>query len=206
MRWIRAVSIAATLLLVAANAFALLPELSAFQTYLSGVTLALGLVVLVTILVRREPKRVIDSAAVEAAQPPPVPRQASQADAEVVSFLAMLQAKGRLVDFLMDDINTYGDAQVGAAARVVHAGCRGVLQEHFRIRPVREEREGSIIQVDVGYPVHEYRLLGRISGSAPFSGVLVHHGWKTDLLKLPHIVRSPTDRLPAIAPAEVELN
>jgi hypothetical protein len=25
----------------------------------------------------------------------------------------------------MDDINTYADAQVGAAARVVHAGCRG---------------------------------------------------------------------------------
>jgi hypothetical protein len=205
MRWIRAVSIVATLLLVAANALALLPVVSAFQTYLSVVTLALGLVVLVTILVRREPKRVTGSAAVEAAQPPPVPTQASQADAEVVSFLATLQARGRLVDFLMDDINTYGDAQVGAAARVVHAGCRGVLQEHFRIRPVREEREGSTVQVDVGYPVDEYRLLGRISGSAPFSGVLVHHGWKTEMVKLPHIVRSSTDRLPAIAPAEVEL-
>jgi hypothetical protein len=35
--------------------------------------------------------------------------------------------------------------------------------------------------------------------------VLVHHGWKTDMVKLPHIVRSSTDRLPAIAPAEVEL-
>ena len=74
----------------------------------------------------------------------PVPTGANyQADAEIVSFLAMLQARGRLVDFLMDDINTYGDAQVGAAARVVHAGCKAVLLEHFQISPVRAESEGA---------------------------------------------------------------
>jgi hypothetical protein len=70
----------------------------------------------------------------------------------------------------------------------------------FRIRPVREESEGA-----AGYPADEYRLLGRISGPAPFSGVLVHHGWKTEAVKLPRILRSSTNRLPAIAPAEVEL-
>ena len=134
----------------------------------------------------------------------PVPMHASNADAEIVSFLAMLQAKGRLVDFLMDDINAHDNAQVGAAARVVHAGCKAALEEHFRIRPVREESEGSTVQLAAGYPVDEYRLLGKISGPAPFSGVLVHHGWKTDTVKLPRIVRS-SDRLPAIAPAEVEL-
>jgi hypothetical protein len=128
-----------------------------------------------------------------------------QADAEIVSFIAMLQARGRLVDFLMDDINAHDDAQVGAAARVMHAGCKAVLQEHFRICPVREESEGSTVQVAAGYPADEYRLLGRISGPAPFSGVLVHHGWKTDAVKLPRILRSSTDQLPAIAPAEVEL-
>jgi Domain of unknown function (DUF2760) len=205
MRWIRTVSIIATLLLLAASAFALLPGANAFQTYLSGAALALGLVVLVTILAGRDRKGVTGSAAAEAARPPPVPTHASQAVAEVVSFLAMLQARGRLVDFLMDDINAHDDAQVGTAARVVHAGCRGVLQEHFRISPVRDEREGSTVQVAAGYPADEYRLLGKISGPAPFSGVLVHHGWKTDVVKLPRVVRSPTDRLPAIAPAEVEL-
>jgi Domain of unknown function (DUF2760) len=205
MRWIRTVSIIATLLLLAASAFALLPGANAFQTYLSGAALALGLIVLVTILAGRDRKGVTGSAAAEAARPPPVPTHASQAVAEVVSFLAMLQARGRLVDFLMDDINAHDDAQVGTAARVVHAGCRGVLQEHFRISPVRDEREGSTVQVAAGYPADEYRLLGKISGPAPFSGVLVHHGWKTDVVKLPRVVRSPTDRLPAIAPAEVEL-
>jgi hypothetical protein len=105
----------------------------------------------------------------------------------------------------MDDINAYGDAQVGAAARVVHAGCKAALLEHFRISPVRTESEGATVQVAAGYLPDEYRLLGKISGPAPFSGVLVHHGWKTDMVNLPRILRSSADRLPAIAPAEVEL-
>ena len=114
----------------------------------------------------------------------PVTTRANQADAEIVSFLAMLQARGRLVDFLMDDINAHDDAQVGAAARVVHAGCRTALLEHFQISPVRAESEGSTVQVAAGYSPDEYRLVGKISGQAPFSGVLVHHGWKTDAVNL----------------------
>src|SRR5215470_18387359 len=170
MRWTRTVSIIATLLLLAASAFALSPVASAFQTYLSGVTLALALVVLVTILAGRDPKGVTGSAAAEAARPAPVPTQASQAVAEVVSFLAMLQARGRLVDFLMDDINAHDDAQVGAAARVVHAGCKAVLQEHFRIRPVREESEGWTVEVDAGNARDEWGGRGKMRGGAPRSG------------------------------------
>jgi len=110
------------------------------------------------------------------------------------------------VDFLMDDIAAYGDAQVGAAARVVHEGCKAVLQEHFRIRPVRAENEGSIVKVDAGYAPDEYRLIGKIRGEAPFSGTLVHRGWKTETVELPRVLRISADRLPAIAPAEVELH
>jgi Domain of unknown function (DUF2760) len=205
MHAMRAVSILAVLLLLMANALGLLPGASAFQPLLSGSALVLGVVALVSILAGRGPHADTGSAAAEAARPVAVETRASQADAEILSFLAMLQARGRLVDFLMDDINAHADSQVGAAARVVHAGCKTVLQEHFRIRPVREESEGSTVQVAAGYAADEYRLLGRISGPAPFSGVLVHHGWKTDAVNLPRILRSSTDRLPAIAPAEVEL-
>jgi hypothetical protein len=204
MRVNKAVSIVAVLLLLVANALALLPAASAFKPYLSGAAFALGLVVLVTILAGRDPEGDTGSAAAEAVRPVPVPMPANR-DAEIVSFLALLQARGRLVDFLMDDINAHDDAQVGAAARVVHAGCKAALQEHFQICPVREESEGATVQVAAGYPADEYRLLGRISGPAPFSGVLVHHGWKADAVKLPRILRSSTERLPTIAPAEVEL-
>jgi hypothetical protein len=205
MHVMRAVSIIAVLLLLVANALELLPVASPFQPYLSGGALVLGLVALVTILIRGGPGRHPRGAAAEAARPIPVPTRANQADAEVVSFLATLQARGRLVDFLMDDINPYDDSRVGAAARVVHAGCKAALLEHFRISPVRAESEGSTVQVAAGYPPDEYRLLGKISGRAPFSGVLVHHGWKADAVNLPRVLRGSTDRLPAIAPAEVEL-
>jgi len=201
----RAISIIAVLLLLVVNALALLPAATPFRAYLASGGMALSLVALIAILVGGRPGLDDRGATAQAAVPTSVPSRPNQADAEIVSFLALLQARGRLVDFLMDDINAYGDAQVGAAARVVHTGCKAALLEHFRISPVRTESEGATVQVAAGYSPDEYRLLGKISGPAPFSGVLVHHGWKTDTVNLPRILRSSTDRLPAIAPAEVEL-
>ena len=201
----RTVSIISCIALLAFNALSLFTAASRFHSYFSGASLVVALALLVAILVTRgegpEPKR----PTAEAAKPMPVPAANNQAEAEIVSFLATLQEQGRLIDFLMDDITTYDDAQVGAAARVVHEGCKAALQEHFRIRPLREEREGSSVTIAVGYSADEYRLIGKISGAAPFSGTLVHRGWKTESVKLPRIVRVNADRLPTIAPAEVEL-
>jgi hypothetical protein len=205
MHAMRAMSIIAVLLLLALNALELLPMATPFQPYLASGGIALSLVALTAILVGRRQGPGDRGATAQVVRPMSVPIRPNQTDAEIVSFLAMLQARGRLVDFLMDDINAYGDAQVGAAARVVHTGCKAALLEHFRISPVRTESEGATVQVAAGYSPDEYRLLGKISGPAPFSGVLVHHGWKTDTVNLPRILRSSTDRLPAIAPAEVEL-
>jgi len=133
---------------------------------------------------------------------PPLPA-AGQAEGEIAAFLALLQEKGRLVDFLMEDVTTYDDAQVGAAARVIHQGCKEVLTEHFSITPVSGAQEGSRVTVPAGYAADEYRLIGKISGNPPFSGKLIHKGWRTDYVKLPRTAK--TDRLPTIAPAEVEL-
>jgi hypothetical protein len=133
------------------------------------------------------------------------PARAVSAEVEIVSFLATLQEKGRLVDFLQDDIAGYSDAQVGAAARVVHAGCKAVLAEYLHIVPVRAEAEGAKITVPAGFAADEYRLVGRIGGSAPFSGTLMHRGWKAESVTLPRVLRADDSRLPAIAPAEVEL-
>jgi hypothetical protein len=133
----------------------------------------------------------------------PPPPAADQAEGEIAAFLALLQEKGRLVDFLMEDVTTYNDAQVGAAARVIHQGCKEVLTEHFSITPVSGAEEGSRVTVPAGYAADEYRLIGKISGNPPFSGKLIHKGWRTDYVKLPRTAKS--DRLPTIAPAEVEL-
>nr|WP_193212403.1 DUF2760 domain-containing protein [Luteolibacter marinus] len=139
-----------------------------------------------------------------AAPPPPAPT-AHPAEAEVIAFVGLLQEKGRFVDFLMEDITPYDDSQVAAASRVVHQGCAAVLKEHFDIAPVAGSAEGEPITLPAGYAADEYRLLGKISGEPPFTGTLVHKGWKTGTVKLPRILKADGDRLPAIAPAEVEL-
>src|SRR5215469_667132 len=198
----RVALILGVLLILAVNGAAVAPATEPLRPYLTDATLALSVLVLIGLLLPTRQKPPPSKPQAEPAPPAPA---AARADAEIVSFLAMLQEKGRLVDFLMDDINPYNDAQVGAAARVVHAGCKRVLQEHFSIHPLRTEDEGSTVQVSAGYAAGEYRLVGKIAGQAPFSGVLVHRGWKTDMVKLPQLLPSASGQLPAIAPAEVEL-
>lgn len=201
----RVALILGVLLIVALNGAALAPATEPVRPYLPDASLAVAILVLIGLLLQARGKPAPVKPQAEPAHPAPPPPTAARADAELVGFLAMLQEKGRLVDFLMDDINPYPDAQVGAAARVVHAGCKSVLQEHFSIHPLRIEPEGSTIQVPAGYAADEYRLVGRIAGQAPFSGVLVHRGWRTDMVRLPQLLPGTPGHLPAVAPAEVEL-
>jgi hypothetical protein len=201
---VRVALILGVLLILAVNGAAVAPATEPFRPYLTDATLALSVLVLIGLLLPARQKPPSSKPQAEPARAAPQ-APAAHADAEIVSFLAMLQEKGRLVDFLMENINPYNDAQVGAAARVVHAGCKRALQEHFSIHPLRTEDEGSTVQVPVGYAPDEYRLVGKIAGQAPFSGVLVHRGWKTDMMTLPQLLPSAPGQLPAIAPAEVEV-
>jgi hypothetical protein len=174
------------------------------RTILLSLIAAWSVLLLVAILLdrRRGAPAPADVKAPAPAAPPPIE---NRHDAEVINFLAILQEKGRLVDFLMDDITGYSDAQVGAAARVMHEGCKAALMEHFGIKPMRDEGEGAKITVPTGYAPDDYRLVGKIAGQPPFTGTLVHHGWRADWVKLPRLLRTSPDRRPAIAPAEVEL-
>jgi len=130
-----------------------------------------------------------------------------RADAEIVAFLGLLQEKGRLIDFLREDLAGASDDQVGTAARVVHAGCRTVLDEYLEIVPVRTEAEGSRITLTAGYDATAYRLLGSVSAQPPYQGTLLHPGWQVKSLKLPRVTGVHASRpLPVLAPAEVEIS
>ena len=201
----RVISIVCCIALLALNAWSLFTEPSVFHSYSAGASLALAAALLLMIFLGRSNRPEPEPPRADIAKPMPVPAANNQAEAEIVSFLGTLQERGRLVDFLMEDVTTYDDAQVGAAARVVHQGCRAALHEHFEIRSVREENEGSSVTVPMGYAADEYRLIGNIRGAGPFSGTLVHRGWKTEWVKLPRMLRANPDQLPTIAPAEVEL-
>lgn len=120
-----------------------------------------------------------------------------------LQLLGLFQAEARLLDFLEEDISAYSDAEVGAAARIVHEGCRKVLEEHFDIVPVRTEEEGTRITIPKGFDPGETRLTGNIVGTPPFSGVLIHRGWRATQVKLPQL--SEGHKVDILAPAEVEL-
>jgi hypothetical protein len=179
------------------------PEAAPYAWELTHASLVFAALVVVLIACLPSAKLAVVAPRAEAPQPPP--SAANQAEAEIVTFLAILQDKGRFVDFVMDDITAYDDQQVGAAARVVHAGCRAALSEHLDIRPVHEEAEGSSVTVQAGYAPDEYRLIGKIGGNAPFSGTLIHRGWRAESVTLPRVLKVRGDRLPTVAPAEVEL-
>jgi hypothetical protein len=201
------------LLLAVLNGLLLVPAMRVYSVPIAAIGLVLALlVVALSFRGSTESSATSEPAPTQAAvsPPPPVTVQSpapvvNQAEAEVVGFFALLQEKGRLVDFLMEELTSYDDTQVGTAARVVHQGCRQVLQEHFKITAVSEAEEGSQVTVPAGYFADEYRIVGKFSGEPPFSGKLIHKGWKTESVKLPRIVQTGYKRLPVIAPAEVEL-
>jgi hypothetical protein len=200
----------AGLLLAVLNGLLLFHATKAYTFQIAAIAFVLALLILALSFASGNKKTAAPEVAQEPVktaaiiQPPaPAPPAENQAESEIVAFFALLQEKGRLVDFLMEDLASYEDAEIGAAARVVHEGCKQVLQEHFKIHPITEAEEGSQITVPAGFAADEYRLVGKLSGDPPFTGKLVHKGWKTDTVKLPRLL--DVRRLPAIAPAQVEL-
>jgi Domain of unknown function (DUF2760) len=124
-------------------------------------------------------------------------------DVGAFRMLALLQGRGRLVDFLQEDIAGYPDAQIGAAVRYIHQDCRKALDEYVALAPVLPEEEGGPVVVPAGFNPAEVRLVGRISGQPPFEGVLHHSGWRVTRISLPD---QPEGQDPSIiAPAEVEI-
>jgi hypothetical protein len=120
-----------------------------------------------------------------------------------LQLLSLLQRDGRLVDFLQQDIAAFSDADVGAAARVVHEGCRKALSAHAVIAPVRTEDEGTRIELAPGFNADTVKLVGDVRGEPPYRGVLRHRGWRATKLDLPRVVGEYDAHI--LAPAEVEL-
>ncbi len=118
-------------------------------------------------------------------------------------FLGLLQRDGRLIDFLKEDISAFSDADIGAAARVVHDGCKKVLSQYLSLAPVVTDAEGASIKVPVGFDASRFRLTGNVSAQGPWQGSLKHHGWVATKIDLPPV--PVTVDLKVITPAEVEL-
>lgn len=139
---------------------------------------------------------------VQAPAPEPVVLKEATPDA-ALQLLSLLQKEARFIDFIKEDVSAFADADIGAAARVVHQGCSKVINEHFRLAPVSQDVEGSRVTLNKGFDAAAFRLTGNIVGEAPFSGVLVHKGWQVTELHLPKLTEGHNAKI--IAAAEVEL-
>ena len=134
---------------------------------------------------------------VAGAEPP------ERAHASGLMVLGLLQREGRLIDFLQEDVAAHSDADIGAAARVVHAGCRKALAQYVTLEAALPGAEGEAVTLSSGYDVQRVQITGNVSGQPPFRGTLRHHGWVAAEVRLPTLSKAIDARV--IAPAEVEL-
>ena len=121
-----------------------------------------------------------------------------------LQILGILQRDSRLIDFLMEDISSYTDDQVGAAVRSLHTDSKATLERHVSLVPVIDGVEGTFQKLDATKPPDPARikLIGNVpaSGKVP-GGTLRHRGWMTAAIKLPEIGKQDVK---VIAPAERE--
>ncbi len=139
--------------------------------------------------------------AVQNARVPPKPASSRH---EAVTLLATLQREARLIDIVMEPLGEYSDAQIGAAARDVLRDCGEVLERQFALQPMVAADEGSEIETPADLDPGCYRLTGNVTGSPPYRGRLVHHGWQAARCELPQWSGSAQSAL-VVAPAELEL-
>ena len=134
-------------------------------------------------------------AAAPSAPPPPSPASALQ-------LLAILQRDSRLLDFLMEDIASYEDDQIGAAVRSLHDQARDSLARYLSLQPVIDGVEGAYTRSAAGDPA-AVKFIGNVPAGKPEGGVLRHKGWRATKVDLPAI--NPKQDASIIAPAEIEI-
>jgi hypothetical protein len=110
----------------------------------------------------------------------PVPVIDPRASARVL--LALLQREGRFVDFLEQPVDGFSDADVGAAARVVHAGCKKALAGRITVTPILAEDEGARV---VLAGTEENVTLAGAARSREGTFTVVHRGWRLAHDELP---------------------
>lgn len=151
-----------------------------------------------------EAKAEIEKAAQAAAEVAKAQKPVEPPEASAIQILSILQRKGRLIGFLQEDLTAYEDAQIGAAVRTIHEGCKEALAESLTIEPIYSETEGSRVTVESGFDANTVRLTGNVTGAPPFTGALQHRGWRVTDVNLPkQVADKGKDKV--LAPAEVEI-
>src|SRR6516162_1713351 len=89
---------------------------------------------------------------------PPKPPEPPRPSGEPLRLLALLQREGRLLDFLLEDIQAYTNEQIGAAVRDIHRNCHKAVDDHLVLAPVLAGEEQAIVEVPPGFDPSAIRL------------------------------------------------
>jgi hypothetical protein len=133
-----------------------------------------------------------------AAPPPPVFKPADGA----LQILGILQRDSRIVDFLMEDISSYEDEQIGAAVRSMQSSAREALVRYVSLTPVIDGVEGTFTKAPSSDPA-SVKFLGNVPATGATGGTLRHRGWRATSVSLPPL--NPKQDNAVIAPAEIEV-
>ena len=125
-------------------------------------------------------KEAVEKAVAAVPKPEPTPDRFEEG---AVYTLVLMQREGRLIDFLQENIDSFGDADVGRAVRQIHSGCRKVLGEQFGLAPVMKTNEGEGVDVPADFDPLEIKLTGSVPDSGPYRGTLAHKGWRAGACK-----------------------
>lgn len=135
--------------------------------------------------------------------PPELPKAKTNDGA--LQILQILQRDSRLIDFLMEDIGSFSDDQIGAAVRSLHADCRASVSRHLALTPVIDGVEGTYQKLDASKAPdpNRIKLIGNVpaSGKVP-GGTLRHRGWMVSSVNLPPLGKQDAS---VLAPAELEV-
>jgi hypothetical protein len=136
-----------------------------------------------------------------AAAPVPAPAVRGSSDG-ALQMLAILQRDSRLIDFLMEDITSYADEQIGAAVRELHDQCRDSMARYVTLQPVIDGVEGTFAKAP-STDANVVKFVGNVPAKPPAGGTLRHKGWRAVKIDLPAL-GSKQDAA-VIAPAEIEI-
>lgn len=122
---------------------------------------------------------------------------------EALTLLSSLQREARFLDLVSEPLDSFDDAQIGAAAREVIRDCKKSLDRMFGIEPLSSSDEGTVCELPKDLSAVKYRVMGK-AASSPASGVVAHRGWKATRCQLPTWTGSTDDGW-VLAPIEVEV-
>ena len=142
------------------------------------------------------------TAPAKAAAAAPAPAPAAKTSDGALQLLGILQRDSRLIDFLMEDIASYADDQVGAAVRELHDQCREAVSRYVTLEPVIDGVEGTFAKAPSKDP-NLVKFVGNVPAKPPEGGVLRHRGWRARKIDLPPIAGKQD--VSVVAPAEIEI-